>query len=121
QEITTNGSSPTQVDDAPLITSVIRGLEVPVPDADGNYTLTEWTNNPVHITRFCLTDRRFGRIPEHRMDDEANYLTALDCDEIVEDRTNSEVILLPANEYGQYGDTYRRFRSSGRYTAYKDA
>ncbi len=119
-EILTDGSSPTQVDDAPVITAVIRGLEIPVPDASGNYTLTEWTNNPVHVTRFLLTDGRFGRVPTERIDDEVALQTAADCDEIVEDRTNEETLVLPSNEAQNYGHTYRRFRSSGRYTAYKD-
>lgn len=119
-EIITDGSSPTQTDDAPLVTSVIRGLEVPLPDTSGAYTDFGWTNNPVHYLRFLLTDPRFGRIPENRIDDEWALRTAADCDEIVEDRTNDEAIVLPSNEYDNYGIGYRRFRSSGRYTAYKD-
>lgn len=119
-EITTNGSSPTQVDDAPLITTVVRGLEVPVPDAEGNFTSEEWSNNPVAILRFLLTDSRFGRMPLERINDAVAYDTFLDCDEIVEDRTNEETIVLPANEYDNYDVGYRRFRSTGRYSAYKD-
>lgn len=116
-ELITDGSTPTQVDNAPIITAVIRGLEIPVPDVDGNYTVTEWTNNPVHITRFILTDLRFGRIPSIRMDDAENLITAFDCDEIVEDRTNEESIVLPANEADNYGITYQRLRSAGRWSA----
>lgn len=119
-EITTNGSSPTQVDDAPLITTVVRGVEVPVPDANGVFTNEEWSNNPVAILRFLLTDVRFGRIPLNRIDDVAAYDTFLDCNEIVEDRTNEETIVLPANEFENYEVGYRRFRSTGRYSAYRD-
>ncbi len=119
-EILTDGSSPTQVDDAPIITAVIRGLEVPVPDPAGNFTVEEWSNNPVAIVRYLLTDTRFGRIPSTRMDDVAALDTFNDCDEIVEDRTNEEAIVLPSNEAENYGVGYRRFRSTGRYTAYKD-
>lgn len=119
-EIVTDGSSPTQVDDSPIITAVIRGMEVPVPDVNGNYTIEQWSNNPVHITRFLMTDPRFGRIPTYRIDDAYNLFTADDCDEIVEDRTNEEFIVLPANEVENYNLTYRRFRSAGRYTAYRD-
>lgn len=119
-EIVTNGSSPTQVDSAPLITAVIRGLEVPVPDATGAYGIEQWTHNPVHIARFVMTDLRFGRIPVNRMDDVANIETASDCEEIVEDRTNEEFIVLPSNEIGNYDDGYRRFRSTGRRSALKE-
>jgi hypothetical protein len=118
-EITTNGSSPTQVDDAPLVTAVIKGLEIPVPDVGGEYTQVASSNNPVHIIRFLLTDLRFGRIPSHKLDDEYNLSTADMCDTIVEDRTNDEAIVLPSNEAVNYGITYRRFRSAGRYSVYK--
>lgn len=119
-EIITNGSSPTQVDDAPLITAVIRGMEIPLPDENGEFTLSEWTNNPAFITRFLLTDIRFGRIPECRIDDPVAIDTARECDSIVEDRTNDELVVLPSNEVDNYGIGYRRFRSAGRYTAYME-
>lgn len=119
-EVLTDGSTPTQVDDAPIITAVIKGLEVPLPDSNGNYTLFGWTNNPVHYIRFVLTDMRFGRIPEYRIDDVVSLDTAYDCDTLVEDRTNGESIVLPSNEFSNYNINYRRYRSSGRYTAYKD-
>jgi hypothetical protein len=116
-EVITNGSSPTQVDGAPLITAVVRGLVIPVPDVDGTYSITDWTHNPVHITRYIMTDDRFGKIPLARMDDVANLETAYDCEEIIEDRTNEEFIVLPSNEINNYNVGYRRFRSTGRLTA----
>lgn len=119
-EVITDGSSPTQVDDAPLITAVVRGLELPVPNGDGVFASNEWTNNPTYVTRFLLTDLRFGRIPVARIDDDYTLETAAICDSIVEDRTNDEVIVLPANEAENYGVGYRRFRSAGRYTAYRE-
>lgn len=119
-EIITNGSSPTQVDDASIVTAVIRALEIPVPDVNGIYADDAWSHSPVDVTRFVMTDLRFGRIPVSRMDDTANLDTRYDCEEIVEDRTNEEFIVLPANEVANYNVGYRRFRSTGRYTAYKD-
>lgn len=120
-EVATDGSSPTQVDDAPIVTAVIRGLELPVPNVDGQYTMLEWTNNPVHVLRFVLTDKRFGKIPEYRMDDEEGLITAGDCETIVEDRTNDEAIILPSNEFYNYNTGYRRYRSASRYSAYKES
>jgi hypothetical protein len=119
-EITTNGSSPTQVDNAPIITAVIRGLEIPVPDVNNQFTVTDWTNNPAYVIRFLLTDLQYARIPVERIDNEVCIETAADCDEIIEDRTSGENIVLPANEFDNYGIGYTRFRSAGRYTAYKD-
>lgn len=118
-EVITDGSSPTQVDDAPLVTAVIKGLEIPTPDENNEFTINQSSNNPVYVTRFILTDPRFGRMPESRMDDEINLETAADCDSIVEDRTNEEALVLPANEATNYGYSYRRFRSTGRVSAYK--
>lgn len=119
-ELITDGSSNTQVDDAPIITAVIKGLEVPLPNSDGEYTEFGWTNNPVHYTRFLLTDTRFGKIPLQRINDTVAYETSLDCDDLVEDRTNDEAIVLPSNEYENYGVGYRRYRSASRYTPYLD-
>jgi hypothetical protein len=119
-EIITDGSSPTQVDDAPIITAVIRGLEIPVPDSEGNFNINDWTNNPSFVTRYLLTNERAGKIPISRIDDIVCIDTANDCDELIEDSTNEEAIVLPANELPNYGVTYTRFRSTGRYTAYAD-
>ena len=119
-ELVTNGSSPTQVDDAPLVTAVIRGLEIPVPDPLGDYTQVEYSNNPIHIVRYLLTDYRYGRVPAYRMADAQHVIEANYCDKLVEDRTQAESILLPTNEYNSYGVGFRRYRSASRYTAYKD-
>ncbi len=119
-ELVTDGSNPTQVDDAPIITAVIRGLEIPVPDPSGNFIISDFSNNPAYITRFLLNDIRFGRIPESRLDNDACLRTGALCDTLVEDRSGDEAIVLPANEATNYGIGYRRFRSAGRYSAYRD-
>lgn len=119
-EVVTTGSKPENVDNAPLITAVIRGMQVPVPDVNGEYTLSETTDNPVHIIRFLLTDNKFGRVPTYRMEDEKNLLTSDYCDELVEDRSQCEYIVLPDNEAGNYDSKYRRYRSTSSYTAYTD-
>lgn len=119
-EVTTTGSKPENVDDAPLITAVIRGMQLPVPDVHGQYTLSQTSDNPVHITRFLLTEQKFGRIPTYRMEDTANLLTADYCDELVEDRSQCESIILPENEASNYNIGYRRYRSTSIHTAYTD-
>lgn len=120
-EVVVTGSKPTEVDGAPLITAVIRGLKVPVPNANGEYILLESSNNPVHIIRFLFTDQKYGRVPTYRMADTANIKTADYCDELVEDRTQCESIVLPTNEYNDYGEAYRRYRSTSAWTAYRQA
>lgn len=119
-EIETDGSSPTQVDNAPLITAVIKGLVIPVPDVTGAYNFEDSSNNPIHIMRFLFTDDRIGKVPTYRIADDVNILEADYCDGLVEDRTQCESIVLPANEAPNYGDGFRRYGSAGKYTAYRD-
>lgn len=119
-EITTTGSKPENVENAPLITAVIRGMQLPVPDDNGNYTLTETSDNPVHIIRYLFTDEKCGRVPTYRMDDEMNLYTSDICDTLVEDRSQCETIVLPDNEYLDYDVGYRRYRSTGVHSAYTD-
>lgn len=119
-EVTTTGSQPEEVDEAPLVTAVIRGLKIPVPDVNDEYTLLASSDNPVHITRFLFTDEKYGRVPTYRIDDERNLLTSDVCDTLVEDRSQCESIVLPENEYSNYGIGYRRYRSTGVHTAYTD-
>lgn len=118
-EVAVTGSSPTEVDEAPLITAVVRGMMVPVPNENGDYILLESSNNPVHIIRFLFTDQKYGRVPTYRMADLVNIRTADYCNELVEDRTQCESIVLPTNEYNDYGEQYRRYRSASAWTAYR--
>lgn len=118
--ITTTGSAVNQVDDAPVITAVIRALEVPLPSPDGLYGITGWTNNPIHLVRYFMSDKRYGRIPFKRFDIVDNINEADYCNSLVEDRTQSEEIILPSNVAADYGLQFRRYRSSGRWSAYKD-
>lgn len=120
-ELLTDGSDPSSASDsAPLVTAVVMGLEIPLPDANGNYTTTGWSNNPVHTVRYLFTADSIGKIPSARIDDSYNILEADYCDTLVEDATGSEVILIPANEADTYGTSYRRYRSTTRYSAYRD-
>lgn len=119
-EVTVTGSNPENVDEAPLITAVIRGLQIPVPGVNGEYNSIDSSNNPVHIVRYLLTSEKCGRIPTYRIADKKNLLTAAYCDELVEDRSQCESIVLPDNEYNDYGVGYRRYRSTSSWTAYRD-
>lgn len=118
-EVSVTGSQPTEVDSAPLITAVVRGMQIPIPNKNGEYTLSESSNNPVHILRFLFIDEKYGRVPAYRMDDSVNIKTAEYCDELVEDRSQCETIILPTNEYNDYGVNYRRYRSASVWNAYR--
>lgn len=119
-EVITTGSKPESVDNAPLITAVIRGMQIPVPDINGEYTLMDGSDNGVHITRFLLTDDKYGRIPTYRMEDSVNLRTSDICEELIEDRTQSENIVLPTNEYETYNEGYRRYRSTSTWTVNRE-
>lgn len=119
-EVSVTGSDNETTDSVPLITAVVRGMEIPVPNENGEYVLSESTSNPVHIVRFILTDDKYGKIPPARIADIKNLRTSAICDELVEDRSQSEWLLLPSNEANGYNDTYRRYRSSGAWTAYRE-
>jgi hypothetical protein len=119
-EIETSGSKNDSVDNAPLITAVIRGLQIPVPDVNGYYFLFESSDNPVYILRYIFTDEKLGRVPTYRIADQKNEETAAICRELIEDRTNYEALVLPENEASGYGSGYRRYRSMSVRTAYQD-
>ncbi len=107
------GSTLEDVDDPPVITSLVRGVQVPLPDSSGDYTDQGWSDNPVHIARFILTDPRLVNIDSAFMEDAVNYLTGIHCDEPLIDDSNSEVSLIPAADIPQTGLTIRRYPSTG--------
>lgn len=107
------GSAGDVVDDVPVVTSLIRGLRIPVPNSSGVYASSAWSDNPVNIARFILTDPRLVGINAGFMEDSVNYLTSLHCDEPLIDDSNGEVSLINSTDQPQGGTAIRRFRSTG--------
>lgn len=107
------GSAGDVVDEAPLVTSLIRGLRIPVPNSSGVYASSAWSDNPVNVARFILTDTRLVGINSGFMEDSVNYLTSLHCDEPLIDDSNGEVSLITSTDQPQGGTNIRRFRSTG--------
>lgn len=107
------GSSGETVDEAPTVTALVRGLRIPVPDSSGDWNSEAWSNNPVDVARFILTDPRLVRIDSGFMEDDVNYLTHLHCGEALVDESNGEVSLIPAADLPQAGTGIRRYRSTG--------
>lgn len=117
-EIFTNPSfsDPNVLNEPPTVTALIMGRIVDVPDAAGDYTEENWSDNPVHIARFILTHPAFVNINPAFMEDAVNYLTALHCDQPLIDNTDSQVIAIPSADVGQAGESFSWYRSSGLIT-----
>ena len=108
-----NGSTQDATDDPPVVTALVFGRIIPLPDSSGAYVVTGWTDNPVHIARFILTDSKFVNIDSGFMEDDVNYLTALQCDTPLFDDTNDEMIPIHQDDYPDAGVTFTRYRSTG--------
>lgn len=112
--ITTSAQSTIEdQDEAPLVTAIVRGVRVPLPNSSGVYGAEEWTDNPVHLARFILTDPRLVRIDPGFMEDTVNHQTALHCDEPIFDDSNGDVTLIAQADQPQGGTGIRRSRSTG--------
>lgn len=100
-------------DSVPDITALVRGKRVPLPNSSGVYGTAAWTDNPVHITRFALTDPKWLNINSAFMEDTVNYRTSLHCDEPIVDNTGSQIIVVPGPDIAVAGDALTRFRPTG--------
>jgi len=107
------GSAGDVVDDPPVVTALVRGMQASLPDGTGVFVVTGWTDNPAHIARFILTDSRLVNIDPGFMEDSVNYLTGLHCDEPLIDESNSELTLIPSPDMPQTGLTIHRYPSTG--------
>lgn len=111
-------------DQPPTLTAIIRGRIVPLPDANGVYNQSGWTDNPVHIARFILTSAKWVNINSAFMEDAVNYLTALHCDYPLVDETNTQVIPVVGPDINQAGSAFRRYLPTGnidtRYLRFRD-
>lgn len=107
------GSELDSIDDPPVITAIVVGRIVPVPNSSGVYSLEEWTDNPVHIARFILTTSNWVGINDGFMEDSINYLTAQHCDFPLLDETNDQLIAIHAADIPLTGTDITRFRSTG--------
>jgi hypothetical protein len=116
-----DGSTIAQEDPAPLVTSLIQGRRVPLPDESGDFTEEGWTDNPAYNTRFLLTDPDFIGLGDGWIDDAACVDTAAWCDAPINDDSNGELAYvpngnLPDSTTGEprAGIDFHRLRSTGR-------
>lgn len=106
-------SSVDVVDDAPTVVALIRGRLIDIPNSSGVFNVTAWSDNPVNIARYILTNSKFVNIPSGFMEDAVNYQTSLHCDEPIIDETNDQVILIPTPDLPDAGTDFHRYRSTG--------
>jgi hypothetical protein len=106
-----------QDDSPPVWTAIVKGKKVPLPNASGVYGAAAWTNNPVAILRFILTDSKWLNIDPAFIDDEVNFETYKHCDEPIIDLSNTQVISVPSGDFSVAGEAFQRYLQSGRYTS----
>jgi hypothetical protein len=94
---------------------MIMGRKLDTPNGSGVFNVNQWTNKPVAITRFIMTDPRWLNIDPAFMEDSINWLTYLHCDEPILDETNTQLIVIPGADIAVAGDSFTRYRSSAIY------
>lgn len=107
------GSPGDVVEEAPLVTALVRGLRVPTPNSSGVFSVEQWTDNPAYISRFVLTDPRLVNIDSGFMEDPVNYATGLHCDEPLIDDTNDQIIPIASADAAAHGVLFNRYRATG--------
>lgn len=117
-EYTIKGDNPDTGDPAPTLSAVIRAQEIATPDASGIFNTADWSDNPVWLTRFLITDPNLLNHPEGLIDDEVAWETGLHCNEIISDDSKSEQLYLPSAVSSQAGTDFKRFRSTGLVDTY---
>lgn len=109
-------SDPNVMNELPPVSALILGRRVALPDTGGEYTDEGWSDNPVHLSRFVLTNQYFVNIDPAFMEDAVNYQTGLHCDEPLLDESESQLIVIGAPDLTQAGDAFTRYRSGGLIT-----
>ena len=79
------------------MTAIVKG-EAEIPDYLGNFTERGFTDNPVYLTRFILTDADLMNLDAALIDDAECIKTAALCDEILQDDTNAELVVMSTND-----------------------
>lgn len=107
------GSTFESIDTPPEVTAVVMGRVIPLPDSSGDYTEEGWSDNPVHILRFLLTDPSFVNINPAFMEDDAFVREAQHCDFPLIDESQDQVIRVVAEDVND--NSARRYTSTGIY------
>lgn len=125
-----NGSEMETEDPAPQISSLIVGQSVRVAFgtvSDGTARVSSvfagytaggdgfnyWSDNPVDLARFVITEPSLLGLPTSHMADRATVRTASYCLGGIKDVTNAERALFPNTETSRAGVDYKRYESTG--------
>jgi hypothetical protein len=95
---TCGGSNLVNEDPAPVFAAVISGKLVTVPDGDGDWTATRWSDNGAAIVRHLITDPDYFNLPDAWIDDASFYRAHEYNDEIIYDRSDSELLVAPQTD-----------------------
>jgi len=87
--------------DAPDWIVLIKAKIVKVPDGSGEWTVEEWSDNPVDIARFLLAEERYFNEGENALEDAVNLQTRQHCEEFVLDATQGERAFVPSADISQ--------------------
>lgn len=102
-------------DSPPVWTAIVKGKKIPVPDSGGDFDTDDWSDNPVAILRYVLTDPRWMNIDPAFIDDEVAFETFLHCNEPIIDMGNTQIIVVQAGDLAAAGVSFFRYRQSGLY------
>ena len=115
----TSGSDQFGLDNAPIYTAIVRGIEFDTPDGNGLWA-KKWTDIGAFMTRGLYLDAEFGGKSADYWDDASTVKAANICRQIIEDRTNTERAVINQGEQPNYAaQNFRRFRSTGVVTGYR--
>lgn len=101
-------------DPAPEIALIVLGNIVPLPDASGAFTLKDWTDNPVFLTRWALNSPDYFNLSDAWFNDAANLNSADYCDHVLVDQSNSDTVAYHQSEAENAGTAYQNYAATSR-------
>ena len=113
------GSANDTVDDAPVISSVLRAKVVDLPNERGEFVRRGWSDNPIAIWKYIDNHPYYGRSNPAFDDDEDHVREMAACDNLVLDTTQSDQLILDQSQAGNYNVYFRHFKPTGVYTPYR--
>lgn len=99
-------------DNAPDIVCIAYGLLVLTPDGSGDFTVYDWTDNPVYLTRWLLNSEYYFNKSANWFDDEEIIEEASYCDHVLVDQVNTDTVSLPDSQNGIAGVDYNIYQST---------
>lgn len=110
------GSELSEDDTAPEMIAILLGLIVPIPDAAGDFSLEDFTDNPAFQTRWLFTDAKGFNLNPLFVNDPQCVKTACYCDDAILDETDGERVVLPSSLESVYNSWWLRHNSTGLLT-----